>query len=240
MGHTSVPASSRCKAWPYRGQQQMASAVVARRGHPTRTPCAGSAGVHHPPVGCWVPPRGCGGAPEGLWGRPAEPREGAARTELGLRRLPGQAARGIALELALAVPRASCPGCPTSPPASPHPGTPLPACGCTAGREEAPQSSRAPNGGRLISGPSGPPHPLSATAVGPGWARSPPSAPPSPRGVSPWGRPLGSLPPRSFLKFQIHLSQEEGKLLPLKPLALSSKSSLLGQHRLRAPAGPGG
>lgn len=122
---------------------------------------------------------------------------------------------------------------------SPHPGTPLPAGGCTTGREEAPRSSRTPNGGSLISGPPGPPQPLSATAVGPGRARSPPSAPPSPRGVSPWGRPLGSLPPRSFLKFQIHLSQEEGKLLPLKPLALSSKSSLLGQRRLRAPAGPG-
>lgn len=124
---------------------------------------------------------------------------------------------------------------PHIPPRSPQPGTPLPAGGCT--QEEAPQSSRASNGGCLISGPSGPPQPLSVTAVGPGWARSPPLAAPAPAGSALGGGRLAACPLRSFLKFQIHLSQEEGKLLPLKPLALSSKSSLLGQRRLPSTRG---
>lgn len=146
-------------------------AATAPWGHPAQTAV------------CWGASPTCGVQ----WGSPTEPREGAAATELGLQRPPGQAARGIALELALAMPRASCPGCPTSP-------SPAPRCGCTAGREEAPQSSRAPNGGRLISGPSGPPQPLSATAVGHGWARSPPSAPPAPAGSALGGGRLAACP----------------------------------------------
>lgn len=90
-------------------------------------------------------------APEEAWARrgggkeqhhqaPALIQEGTAGTELGKPRPAGQAARGIALEMALAVPRATLPWllghgatlCPLH-----HPSTPLPAGGCTAAREEA-------------------------------------------------------------------------------------------------------
>lgn len=111
-------------------------------------------------------------------------------------------------------------------------------------REEALPGTPAPDNGR-------PPY---RGAFCEGWATRPPAAlidlgrwprlgsqhpPPCP---PPWhpplrprGRPLGSVPPLSFLKFKIHLSQEEGKLLPLKPLALSGKSSLPCRCRLLAP-----
>lgn len=71
------------------------------------------------------------------------------------------------------------------------------------------------------------PQPLAPARLAAPLLDPPPAPGVAPAGSALQGRPLGSLPPLSFLKFKIHLSQEEGKLLPLKPLALSSKSSLL-------------
>lgn len=120
---------------------------------------------------------------------------------------------------------------------SPQPGA---AGGCRAAWEEARPSTlitaTALSQG-LLQGRAGSMAPIALICLG-RWAYSPPPAP----GVGPWGgggQPLGSLPPLCFLKFKIHLSQEEGKLLPQKPLALSSKSSLLCRRCLLAPAGPG-
>lgn len=191
--------------------------------------CQGSAGQHHQV--------------------PAPIREGTTRTELGTPWPPGRAASGIALELALAVPCASAAPAarpwvrPMSPP-TPNPGTLLPAGGCTAAREEAlPSPITALSWGLLQGRVAWPPLALICTGCWPRLCSQSPFSPPAP-GVAPTGlalqgRRLGSLPPLSFLKFKIHLSQEEGKLLPLKPLALSSKSSLLCRRRLLAPAGPG-
>lgn len=127
------------------------------------------------------------GYPDGLWGSPAEPREGAARTELGLQRLPGQAARGIALELALAMPRASCPGCPTSPPCpptlAPHcPPAVAPRGGRKCPRAPAPLTAAALS--RALLGPPAPylPRPLALAGL------AAPPRPPQPLR----GQPLGA------------------------------------------------
>lgn len=245
MGHTSVPE-------PWHLCQPRLRGLVSRRGaggyDPTRrVPASLGCITHLWGGGC---PRGGSG---GVW--VAATREGAAGTELGTPRPPRQPAKGIALEVALAVPRAwaALPARPRGLPAShPPPATvPVPAPhrqpAVAPPREEAPPGAPAPDNGR-------PPY---RGAFCEGWAMRPPAAliglgrwprlgsqpPPFPRHRSPpWhpplrprGRPLGSVPPLSFLKFKIHLSQEEGKLLPLKPLALSGKSSLPRRRRLLAP-----
>lgn len=144
---------------------------------------------------------------------------------------------------------------PAAPPLC-HPGT-RNAGGCS-GRKR-PRCSRADNAGALSRGllhhgpppppPTNPPPtplpylpPLICLGRCPRLCSRPPLGPHNAHGVGPWAAAaaplLGSVPPGSFLKLEIHLSQEEGKLLPLKPLAFSTKSSLLLRHSLLAPAGP--
>lgn len=142
--------------------------------------------------------------------------------------------------------------CRRPPPNHLLPSTPLPAGGYNEAREEARPGTPAPitaaalSRGLLqkrVAWPPPPPSPYLpqplALAQLATLFLTPPAPVVAPAGSALRGRLLGSLPPLSFLKFKIHLSQEEGKLLPLKPLALSSKSSLLRRRRLLAPAGPG-
>lgn len=142
--------------------------------------------------------------------------------------------------------------CRRPPPNHLLPSTPLPAGGYNEAREEARPGTPAPitaaalSQGLLqkrVAWPPPPPSPYLpqplALAQLATLFLTPPAPVVAPAGSALRGRLLGSLPPLSFLKFKIHLSQEEGKLLPLKPLALSSKSSLLRRRRLLAPAGPG-
>lgn len=63
-----------------------------------------------------------------------------------------------------------------------------------AGWEEAPQSSRTPNGGRLISGPSGPPHPYLPRPLALAGLAAPPRPPPAPAGSALGGGRLAACP----------------------------------------------
>lgn len=134
-------------------------------------------------LGCITHPWGAA-CLRGAVGQPHRALKGAASTELGLQPLPGQAARGIALEPALAMPGALCP---TSPPGPPTPAPQSPPAVAPRGGRKRPRAPAPLTAAALSRGLLDPPSPYLPRPLALAGLAAPPRPPQPLR-----GQPLGA------------------------------------------------